>query len=158
MSIAIIAAISTNHCIGVNNTLPWHIPEDLKHFKKITTGKTVIMGRKTWESLPEAFRPLPKRKNIVITRQSNFAVPADVETCASLQACIEKHQTDELFIIGGGQLYTEALTIADTLYITEVHQEITQCDTFFPPILDTKWQKVARENFVTHSFVTYKQK
>ena len=84
MSLSLIAALSENNCIGKQNALPWYLPEDLKHFKTITTDKIVLMGRKTWESLPEKFRPLPNRTNIIITRQTDFSVPESVHVFASI--------------------------------------------------------------------------
>lgn len=156
MSISIIAAISENNCIGKNGELPWHIPEDLKHFKKITTGKTVIMGRKTWESLPEQYKPLPQRKNIVITRQSHYSVPLHVEVYASLDIALSTHQEDDICIIGGGEIYKAALPLADTLYITQIHNQVDG-DTFFPTISPQRWQEISKESHDTYSFVTYKK-
>ncbi len=154
MSIILVAAVAKNGCIGKGGTLPWHIPEDLAHFKKLTTGKIVLMGRKTWESLPAKFRPLPGRKNIVITRQADFAVPAGVELHHSVNAALAKHHTSTVSVIGGAELYQQTIDLADTLYLTEVHRTV-EGDAFFPPFDKTIWQETKRENFPAYSFVTY---
>ncbi len=156
MSLSLIAAVADNNCIGLNNKLPWHLPEDMEHFKKITTGKIVLMGRKTWESLPEKFRPLPKRLNIVVTRQKNFVVPAGVEIFDSIASSIERHAGQEIVVIGGAQLYAETLPLADTLYITEVHKTVAG-DAFFPVIDRAVWKEAVREDHSGFSFVTYKK-
>lgn len=155
MSISLIAAIAENNCIGNNNALPWHIPEDLKRFKEITSGKTVLMGRKTWESIPEKFRPLPNRKNIVISTQQNFSVPEGVYLYHSLSEALHAHSED-LFIIGGAHMYAQTIDLADTLYITHVHQTVPG-DTFFPHIDPSIWKKIDTEHHDTFSFVTYKR-
>lgn len=134
IKIAIIAAIAQNNVIGHNNQLPWHLPADLQWFKQQTLNKPIIMGRKTFESLGRA---LPKRHNIVITRQANF-VADNIVVCDSLdKAIIEakdyctQHNIDEMMIIGGAEIYKQALDLADTLYIT--HVDISpEGDTFFP--------------------------
>lgn len=154
MPVSLIAAISTNNCIGKNNALPWHIPEDLKHFKELTTGKTVLMGRKTWESIPAKFRPLPNRKNIVITTQADFITPEGVEVFHNIDDALKHHSHEQIFIIGGANIYTQTIDLADTLYITEVHQ-IIDGDVFFPDIDKKIWQEIKREDFEKFSFVTY---
>lgn len=154
MSISLIAAFSQNHCIGKNNKLPWNIPEDLAHFKAITKGNVVIMGRKTWESLPNIFRPLPDRKNVVISRQLDYKVPQNVECFSSLSLALEKFKNEKLFIIGGEQLFKEGLDLADTLFITHVHR-VVEGDAFFPIIDESKWKELKREDHPTYSFVTY---
>ena len=153
--LSIIAAISQNNCIGKNGTLPWHIPEDLKHFRAVTTGKPVIMGRNTWESLPEKYRPLPHRVNIVITRQENYHVPQGVLICNTLKAAIASQtEVPEVMIIGGAQLYAEAIHIADRLYITHIPMNVDG-DTFFPTIDERMWNKVATHTENTLTFTTY---
>jgi dihydrofolate reductase len=154
MSVSLIAAVADNGCIGKKNQLPWYLPEDLKRFKQLTTGKVVLMGRRTWESLPEKFRPLPNRTNVVITRQPNFTVPAGVEVYPDITAALQKHSGDELFIIGGAEIYKQTIGAADTLFITEVHQTIDG-DAFFPTIDKAAWKETSRENFAGFSFVTY---
>ncbi|HLD31489.1 MAG TPA: dihydrofolate reductase [Patescibacteria group bacterium] len=154
--LAIIAAVAANNCIGINNTLPWHLPEDLEHFKKLTTKKIVIMGRKTWDSLPEKFRPLPNRKNIIISRQTNLPVPPGVEVWTGLEEVIKKYQGQEAFIIGGASLYAQALPLVSRLYITHVKKSVDG-DVFFPTIEPSLWQEVEREEHPDFSFVTYQK-
>lgn len=154
MSLALIAAVAHNNCIGKDNTLPWHIPEDLRHFKELTTGKTVLMGRKTWESLPPNFRPLPNRKNIVITSQVAYSVPEGVEVFTSIEAALSAHIHDDVFVIGGAQLYKQTIDKADTLHLTEINESVDG-DAFFPTIDLTMWRETARETHPTFSFVTY---
>lgn len=130
-----IAAIGARtRAIGKDNDLLWHIPEDAKHFKDITMGHPVIMGRRTWESIPEKFRPLPGRANIVVSRDGSYqAKDAAVVTSldAALAAAASAVGSDEIFIVGGGQLYTEALPRADRLYLTLIDDD-AEGDTFFP--------------------------
>lgn len=124
-----IAAISKNKQIGLNNQLPWHIPEDLKHFKRLTTGKTVIMGRKTYESIG---KPLPNRHNVILTHQKDFKVDPSVTVLHSLDEALSLcHQLNDVFVIGGGQLYKAFLPYADKLYLTLVDL-IIKGDTAFP--------------------------
>ena len=133
--INIIAAIQEkDRGLGKNNDLLSHIPEDMKHFRETTKDSVVIMGRKTWESIPEKFRPLPNRDNIVITRQENYDAPGAAVT-HSLNEAIgyakNNFQDKEIFIIGGAQIYTEALPIADKLYLTLIETD-KEADVFFP--------------------------
>lgn len=154
--IALVAAISENNCIGKNGTLPWYIPEDMKHFRTLTDGKTVLMGRKTWESIPEKYQPLPNRKNIVITRNKTFSTPNGVVLYHSLEDALE-HEAGDIMIIGGGELYTQSITHADTLYITHVRDFIEDGTAFFPHIDPAIWKETERENHEHFSFVTYKK-
>lgn len=156
MMLACIAAVSQNNCIGKDNTLPWHIPEDLARFKTLTQGKIVLMGRKTWESLPAAFRPLPGRLNIVITRQVDYPLPAGVERFNDPETALATHSTEEIFVIGGEQLFRELVPKADVLYITHVHAIIENGTAFFPELDLTRWHEAAREDHPGFSFVTYK--
>ncbi len=155
--IALIAAIAENNCIGKDNQLPWHIPEDLEHFKKITDRKIVLMGRKTWESLPEKFRPLPNRKNIVISRNLEYKVPEGVEVYDSIESAIEGHKNEEVFVIGGAGIYSQTIDNADRLYITHIHKPVDG-DVFFPILDKEKWEEFEREDKKEFSFVTYKRK
>lgn len=128
--INIIVAIGENRAIGKNNRLLWHIPEDLQRFKKLTSGHPVIMGRKTFESIG---RPLPNRTNIVVTHDKNFTAEGIIIT-HSLKEAIEKakeYDQSEIFIIGGGNIYEQAIPLADKLYLTIVHKKV-EADTFFP--------------------------
>lgn len=144
VKISIIAAISENRALGKDGKLLWQIPEDMKRFKKLTTGHVVIMGRKTFESLPEKFRPLPNRKNFIITRNKNYS-NKKVTVCESIEQAISKAEeyNKEIFIIGGGQIYEQAIKYADKLYLTIVaphRKELCwkQADTFFPEYKEFK--------------------
>ncbi len=156
MSLSLIAGISKNNCIGKNGQLPWDIPEDLKHFREVTAGKTVLMGRKTWESLPEKFRPLPKRTNIIITRQTDYPVPAGVKVYATIDEATSAHPSEEIMVIGGAEIYRQTIDIADTLYMTHIDQTVDG-DAFFPTINLTIWKETAREDHDGYSFVTYQK-
>ncbi|MBE8167902.1 MAG: type 3 dihydrofolate reductase [Shewanella sp.] len=135
MQIAMIAAMTINRVIGKDNKMPWHLPEDLKHFKAMTMSKPIVMGRKTFESIG---RPLPGRQNIVISRQPDYA-PDGVSVVSSFEAAKELVSTcDELVIIGGGQLYEALLPQADKLYLTEINIDV-EGDTFFPNWDDGSW-------------------
>lgn len=117
--------------IGAEGGLPWHLPEDLAHFKAVTLGQPVVMGRRTWDSLPERFRPLPGRRNIVLTRQDSWAA-AGVESAGSLDAAIQAAGGDRVWVIGGGELYRESIDRADLLEVTEVDLDVAG-DAFAPP-------------------------
>lgn len=156
--IALIAAVSINGVIGKDGKLPWHIPEDLKRFKEITRGKAVLMGRKTFESIIEYLgKPLPERKNIVITRQKNYEVPKDVLIYHSIESALAAHKNEDIFIIGGAEIYRETMPLADKLYITEVH-EIIEGDALFPNIEKEIWEETKREDHEAYSFVTYEKR
>lgn len=157
MSISLIAAISKNNVIGRDNDLPWHIPEDLDFFKKMTKGKVVMMGRKTWESIPEKYRPLPARTNVVISRQLDYKVPEGVYLFEDVDIALDYFKGQDIMISGGGQIYTATIDKADTLYITHVEQEIPNGHAFFPEIDATKWKEVERTDRDGYSFVTYKK-
>lgn len=132
--LSLIAAIGKNRELGLKGELLWRIPEDMRRFKEITLGHPVIMGRKTWESLPERFRPLPGRMNIVVTRQSRYIADGAI-VASSLEdarvAAARAEGAGEVFVIGGGELYAAALPLADRLYLTLVDAE-AEADTFFP--------------------------
>ena len=158
--IVIIAAVANNRVIGRDNHLIWNIPEDMAHFKTLTAGHTVIMGRKTWESLPPRFRPLPGRRNIVVTRQTEFAAPG-AELATSLESALDLAKDDEtVFIIGGAEIYKQAMSFADRLEITEVDLS-PQGDSWFPEIAAVNWQETSKITPPTpsgtgFSFVTYR--
>lgn len=141
MEICIIAAVSENMAIGRDGDMPWHIAEDLKFFKRTTLGCPVIMGRKTWLSLPR--RPLPGRRNIVLTRGSS---PIDgAETVNSLEeAYAALGDCEKCFILGGGSVYNAAIDDADTLYLTHIHATVDDADTFFPEPDMTRWEVTER--------------
>lgn len=139
--ISIIAAASKNMVIGKDNDLPWNLPSDLKNFKKITEGHFVIMGRKCWESIPEKFRPLPKRQNIVITRDPEYdaigaAVINDLETI--IRVFKNDKEEGEVFIIGGAQIYKEAFKHADKLYLTQIFSDV-EGDTYLEGLDFSEW-------------------
>ena len=139
--ISIIVAVAQNGIIGGDNSLLWHITEDLQRFTAITTGHPVVMGRKTFESLG---RPLPKRRNVVITRQDDFTAEG-VEVVHSLEEAVALFgPQEEVFIIGGGEIYRQAMDIADRLYITVVHHDY-QGDTRFPEIDEKTWARTSSE-------------
>jgi dihydrofolate reductase len=162
MTISLIAAVAQNRAIGKDNQLLWHLPEDMRHFRETTRGKTVIMGRKTWESLPEKFRPLPGRRNIVVTRDRNF-VAEGAELAHSLDEAIAAAGDDgETFVIGGAELYRQALPMAQRLYLTEVAQAY-EGDVFFPEIQTAEWQEISRMQQCSNSgmefaFVIYQHR
>lgn len=139
--ISIIAAVSENNAIGKGNRMPWHIPEDLKYFKRTTIGHPVIMGYNTFLSL--GGKPLPGRKNMVVTTRQTSGVKDGVEFFNSLQDAITEAEKEnpEIFIIGGGQLYSSSIDIADRLYITRVYTVIEDADTFFPELDMEKWKE-----------------
>jgi dihydrofolate reductase len=158
--LTLIAAVARNGVIGIGNRLPWHLPADLKHFKALTTGHTVIMGRKTWESLPAKFRPLPGRRNIVVTRNAGYQAEGAVVT-NSLPAALAAAESGEAFVIGGAELYVAAMPLANRLQLTEIEASI-EGDTWFPAIDHRQWQEVARETHrdeagLNYAFVTYQR-
>lgn len=152
--ISIIAAISENRAIGKDNKLLWDIPEDMKRFREVTKGHPVIMGRKTFDSIG---RLLPQRLNIIVTRDKNYSVTGAV-VVTSLESAVEKakmEKTDEIFVIGGGQIYTQAIDIADKLYLTIVHTEI-EGDTYFPDYSAFKkivFEKKSESNRYRYTFL-----
>lgn len=141
MKISLIAAISEDYVLGRDNTLPWHLPDDLKRFKAITSGHTVIMGRKTFESIGS--RPLPKRRNIVLSR-TPLTLPEGAEWFAGIADALEscKHE-DETFIVGGGEIYRQTIDIAHKIYLTKVHTQM-EGDTWFP-IPGPEWKRISKE-------------
>ncbi|WP_298619484.1 dihydrofolate reductase [uncultured Zoogloea sp.] len=160
--LALIAAHARGRVIGIDNRMPWHLPEDMKFFRETTRGKPVIMGRKTWESLPDAFRPLPGRVNIVVSR--NAAYPADGATVVGSlpDALTAAGDTNIVFVMGGADLYRQALPMADRLYLTEIDADFAG-DAFFPDFDCQTWQEIARDSRVAQSglpfaFVTYQRR
>jgi dihydrofolate reductase len=154
MTLTLIAAHDPNLVIGKDGELPWRYPEDLKHFKSVTLGNTIIMGRGVFEELNE--KPLPGRKNIVLSRTRTYD---NVDTYTSLESALENLNDEEIFIIGGGELYKQTLTKADKLIITEVHKEY-EGDTYFPEYRDkigSEWVESSREDLQDLSFIIYKR-
>lgn len=143
MQIVLVVAMSENRVIGRDGGLPWQISADLKHFKAVTMGSPIIMGRKTWDSIGRA---LPGRRNIVITRNAEFTL-GDADTVTTIDAALALCRDDDAekaMIIGGGQIYAETIKIADVIELTEVHETIDG-DTVFPEIDTALWQETARE-------------
>jgi dihydrofolate reductase len=156
MTVSIIVAIGENHAIGKNNQLLWHMPNDLKHFKDITSGRTIIMGRKTFDSVG---KPLPRRRNIVVTRQ-DITIPG-CEVVKSIEDGLTLcKDEDEVFIGGGAEIYKLAMHLTDRIYLTVIHKRF-DADTFFPEIDKSEWKEVKREDFepdeknpLPYSFIT----
>jgi dihydrofolate reductase len=151
-------AVAENLVIGGDNDLPWYLPEDLKHFKEITLGKTVIMGRKTYESIVKRLnKPLPGRKNVVITRQDDYSVPSTVLVFQSLESAFKALSSQDLYIIGGAEIFKQALSLAQKLYITHVKGNY-EGDAFFPALDYAQWEKIEEQKFDKYSFAVYKRK
>jgi dihydrofolate reductase len=141
MKIGIIAAVAENQAIGKDNDLIWHLPDDLQFFKEKTLNTTIITGRKNYESIPEKFRPLPKRQNIVVTRNGKYEAPGSI-VAHSVEEALEKAPKDrETYIIGGSQIYKVALekNLVDFMYITAVHGSF-DADVYFPEIDEGNWE------------------
>jgi dihydrofolate reductase len=157
--LSIIVAMSSSRAIGINNTLPWHLTEDLKHFKSLTTGHTIIMGRKTYESIG---KPLPNRRNIVVSRNLNTFYDG-VEIVHSLEDAFSISSNDEeVFIIGGSNIYEQSLNLVEYLYLTEIAKAF-EGDAFFPEIDKSLWTESSRETHVSSdglefSFVSLQKK
>ncbi len=157
--LSLIVAIAKNNVIGVDNTLPWHLPEDLKRFKALTMGHHIIMGRKTYDSLG---RLLPGRTTVIVTRNADYQVEGALIAHSLEQAIALCGNDDEVFLIGGAELYQAGLNLADKLYITEIDLEVGG-DAHFPQISLTQWQETAREAHVSEkglkfNYVTYVRK
>jgi len=153
MVLAIIVAISPENAIGVGGKLPWNLPEDLEHFKKLTTGQTVIMGKNTWKSLPEKVRPLPGRTNIIITDEVLGAKGAMEFFTLDDALTAAKKTGKEMFIIGGAYLYSTTINLVDVLHISHVKRSV-KGDVFFPEIKGSIWKCVEEED---HKDFTYKK-
>jgi len=161
MHLSFIVAASLNQVIGINNQLPWHLPADLKYFKKLTTGHTVLMGRKTYESIG---RPLPNRENVVVTRSKDFQAEGIVVKYSieeALQYCKDKEQ---VFVIGGEEIFRQMMDAVHTIYLTVVHTTIENGDAFFPAPDSVVWEKTNTEfhekdekNLFDYTFETYER-
>lgn len=158
LPLSIIVALADNNVIGINNQLPWHLPADLKHFKAVTTGKPIIMGRKTWQSLGH---PLPNRLNLVVSRQADFSAEG-AEVYPSLERALQRAEiwcitqtqygvgyVDEIMLIGGAQLYKMALeaNLVDKLYLTRIHLS-PDGDAYFPTLDTKQWHKIEQQDFI----------
>lgn len=162
MKLSMIAAIAEDGAIGRNSSLPWHIPEDLERFRKLTTGHVVIMGRKTWDSLPQRFRPLPNRHNIVLTSRAHelhltshrHVTFTDSEGLADV---LEELGHMECFVIGGASVFTLLMHNVQTAHVTHVKAKYDGCDAWYQFPTD-QFEESARESYKTHDFVTYVKK
>lgn len=148
MIISLIYAVSENNVIGKNNTLPWHLPADMKHFKSKTIGHCIITGRKNYESIPEKFRPLPDRTNIIVTNQKNYAAPNTVVVNSIPDAIqIAKKQGEtECFIIGGAEIFKQTIGMADKIYLTKIHHSF-EGDAYAPELDLRQWKEISRQDF-----------
>ena len=161
MRVSLIAAMAENRVIGVNNELPWRLPADLKHFRALTTGHHVIMGRRNYESIG---KPLPDRTNIVVTRNPDYRAPGCFVAHSLEQALARAQEDPEIFVIGGAEIYRQAFARADRLYLTLVRANIDG-DTYFPSFDERQWREIGREphgsdekNPYAYMFVTYDRK
>lgn len=159
--ISLIYARAHNGVIGINNTLPWHLPEDMAHFKQQTAGGTVIMGRKTWDSLPPRFRPLPGRANVVVTRQTDWQADGAIVAHSLANAvALAAAQGQPVWVIGGAEIYAQALPLAQQVVVTEIAQDFA--GDAFAPALGAEWREASREahtssNGLPFSFVCYRR-
>ena len=161
MHINMIFARAENGVIGKDNTIPWHLPEDLARFKQLTQGHPVIMGRKTWDSIPPRFRPLPGRKNLVITRQKNWSADGAFAASSLDEAIALCGEAAEVWVIGGAQIYAEAEVRAVRVEVTEIAQYFE--GDAYAPTLDSNWTENARESHVSknglaYSFISYSKR
>ena len=163
MILSIIVAVGENDEIGCRNNLLWRLPADLRRFKELTSGHTVVMGRKTFESLPNG--PLPDRKNIILSRNPDFSHENCIIFSSLANALIKLSDENEVYVIGGSQIYRQALPYADKLYMTRVHASFLEADAFFPPIIWTNWKKTNEEkhpadekNSYSFTFYEFKKK
>lgn len=159
--ISLIAAMAENRVIGANNALPWRLPADLKHFRRLTSGHHIIMGRRNYESIG---KPLPDRTNIVITRNADYRAPGCLVRNSIEEALAAVRDDSEVFIIGGAEIYRQVLDRADRLYLTLIHSNI-QGDTYFPEFNGYQWQEISRESHTAdeanphaYTFLTYARK
>jgi dihydrofolate reductase len=166
MTISFIAALSRNKVIGKNNDLPWHLPDDMKYFMQTTKAHFVIMGRKNYDSIPEKFRPLPNRTNVVVTHQANFNAPGCI-VVHSLEEAVNQARNaneQEVFIIGGAEIFKLGFPLSDRLYLTEIQAEI-QGDIYFPEWNTAEWRELSRQHHPADArhafpfdFVVYERK
>ena len=160
--ISLVVAVAKNRAIGKDNHLLCHLPEDMRHFREVTLGKPVIMGRKTWESLPEAFRPLPGRHNIVVSRNAAYQAEGATVVTSLEEALAQAGNVEQVSIIGGADIFRLALPIADILDMTEIEADF-DADTFFPEFRQEDWQEISRktqqsQSGLTFSFVEYRRR
>ena len=153
MPLHLIYARARNNVIGKNGDLPWHLPEDLAHFKRTTLGQAVVMGRITWESIPEKFRPLPGRRNVVVSRQADY-IATGATVVDSLHAALALFPADEVvWLIGGAQLYAQAMPLAAQLVVTEIDADFE--GDAFAPHLGSEWQETQRSQHMSAQGLAY---
>lgn len=162
--IVLIAAVARNRVVGDGQAMPWHLPEDLKHFRERTRGSPVVMGRKTWDSLPPRFRPLPGRRNLVLTRQAGWQAEGAERVATLAQALALPSPTGQIYVIGGAQVWAEALPLADELVLTEIDRDFVGT-VHFPALDPARFAEVTREphqaaapNDFGFAFVTYRRR
>jgi dihydrofolate reductase len=153
MALNLIFARARNGVIGKDNTLPWHLPEDLAHFKQTTLGQPVVMGRKTWESLPPKFRPLPGRTNIVVTRQAGWQAEGALVAHSIEEAIKHCHADAQVWVIGGAEVYAQAMPLAARAVITEIDADFE--GDAFAPTFDSNWKETERTTHVAANGLTY---
>ncbi|GBU06819.1 dihydrofolate reductase [Bacteroidales bacterium] len=151
-TLSTIVAIGKNNEIGYKNDLLWRLPKDLKRFKEITTGHSILMGRKTYESLPKG--ALPNRKNIILTRDARY-IAENCTVYTSLHDMIKEENEDEIFIIGGGEIYKLTLPLSNKLYLTTVEASFENADTFFPAIDFSQWSLISEEHIAANELNKY---
>lgn len=166
MKLALIVAAATNNAIGLNNQLPWHLPQDLKYFKSTTLGKPIIMGRKTYESIG---RPLPGRTNIVITRQQGWQAGPEVLVAHNIDQALELARNvvgegadTEAMVIGGAEIYLSCLPRADRVYLTRIEKDV-EGDAYFPALVENEWQQISARDGevdapVRHRFLVFEKR
>lgn len=163
MILSLIVAMSQNRVIGQEGKLPWYLPADLKRFRQLTTGHSVIMGRKTFQSiLARLGKPLPERKNIILTRKHDFSAPG-CTLVTSLNEALQAAKGEEVFVIGGAQIYDLTLPLVQRLYLTLVQTNLNG-DTYFPDLTPVEWKEISREDFLAdeknpfpYSFILYER-
>jgi dihydrofolate reductase len=153
MALNLIFARAHNGVIGKDNTLPWHLPEDLAHFKQTTLGQPVVMGRKTWESLPPKFRPLPGRTNIVVTRQAGWQAEGALVAHSIEEAIQHCHADAQVWVIGGAEVYAQAMPLAARAVVTEIDADFE--GDAFAPTFNSNWQETERTTHVAVNGLTY---
>ena len=156
MKTIIIAALSKNRVIGRNNAIPWHYPADMKHFRRVTRGHAVVAGRKTYETFQT--RPLPRRRNFVLSRNPAYAVAKGVVVCTSLAEVLRRaHGSEKLFVLGGAQVYAQALPLADEMILTHLPIKV-EGDAYFPAWDESEWKRVKRRREGELVFATYRRR
>lgn len=159
--VSLIVALAKNRAIGIDNRLPWHLPADLKRFRALTMGHHIVMGRRTYESIG---KPLPGRISVVVTRNRDLQIAGCIVVHTLQQAIAACGDDEEIFVVGGAELYAQALAIADRLYVTEIQQDV-QGDAYFPVIDRADWQEISREQHIQQEapylkfhYATYQRK